>query len=120
MTDTTYENESPHTPESRDRDARLVGHDVRGAIVDRLLEPDISAWEDAYSCRARGREAAERIKALIAERAALEAENQRLREALQKCADPHRYHAPCVHCCQTITECGSYIARAALKGDSHD
>lgn len=52
--------------------------------------------------------------ALLSERDALAAENQKLREALQKCADPHRYHAPCPHCCQTITECGSYIARAAL------
>lgn len=50
----------------------------------------------------------------------LEAENKRQREALQKCADPHRYHAPCPHCCQTITECGSYIARAALKGVSDE
>ena len=29
MTDPTYDAESHHTPESRDRDARFVGHDVK-------------------------------------------------------------------------------------------
>lgn len=62
--------------------------------------------------------ALDRIEELEAKLSKSEALLSQAVEALQKCADPHRYHAPCPHCCQTITECGSYIARAALKGTS--
>lgn len=40
-------------------------------ILKRLEERDISAWNDAYSCRARGAEAAARIRELEAELDAL-------------------------------------------------
>ena len=35
-------------------------------LVKRLRERDIAAWDDAYSCRARGTEAADAIEALQA------------------------------------------------------
>ena len=48
-----------------------------------------------------------------------DAEIERLREALLKCAEPSRYHAPCPSCGPKIVEQGCYIARAAL-GASND
>lgn len=41
---------------------------------------------------------------------------KKLRQALEKCAEPHRWHAPCLSCGPKITEAGCYIARAALAG----
>lgn len=38
----------------------------------------------------------------------------RLVEALEKCARPNTWHAPCLHCGEKIIEAGSYIAREAL------
>ena len=49
-------------------------------ILKRLEARDIAAWDDAYSCRARGAEAAARIRELEAEVAALrEARGVRVR-----------------------------------------
>lgn len=43
------------------------------------------------------------------------AENERLREALMKCAQPNSIHAPCPTCGPRTIEAGSYIAREALN-----
>lgn len=45
-------------------------------------------------------------------------EIERLRDALEKCAEPHRWHAPCTACGPTIVETGCYIARRALETGS--
>lgn len=47
-------------------------------LVKRLRERDIAAWDDAYSCRARGTEAADAIEALQARVAELEADAKRM------------------------------------------
>lgn len=47
----------------------------------------------------------------------LQSRERRLREALEKCAEPHRWHAPCIHCGPSIIEQGCYVARAALSED---
>lgn len=88
MTDLTYEAESLHTPESRDRDARLVGHEpkedkmterVDRETVERLRDWPLCGWNEVIQLR---KDAADYIESLLAERDALEAQNQRLRNAL--------------------------------------
>lgn len=44
MTDNTYNDESHHTPESRDRDARLVGHEVKPDTINLHETLDASVW----------------------------------------------------------------------------
>jgi hypothetical protein len=129
MTDPTYEAESHHTPESRDRDARMVGHEPKGETMtdDPKCEAGCISYyggekkhhrDCPYYPESLTKLNADRIEALLAERDALEAENQRLREALLVYADPcdETETKPCGYegsmCCMT--------ARAALKGDSHD
>lgn len=92
MTDPTYEAESHHTPESRDRDARLVGHEVTkcsrsmvDVLIDHLRGADrlVIETKNAIGCMdAHYLHAPDVLAALLAERDALEAENQRLRDAL--------------------------------------
>jgi hypothetical protein len=88
MTDNIYEIESHHTPESRDRDARLVGHEAKDNLIGRLrsMGPDgrsIAGWH-TEPVNPDGEEAADRIEALLAERDTLKAENQRLRESAER------------------------------------
>jgi len=91
MTDNTYETESHHTPESRGRDARLVGHEPKGETMtdDPKCEPGCISYyggekknhrDCPYYPESLTKLNADRIEALLAERDALEAENQRLRE----------------------------------------
>jgi len=129
MTDPTYNAESHHTPESRERDARVVGHEPKGETMtdDPKCEAGCISYyggekkhhrDCPYYPESLTKLNADRIEALLAERDALEAENQRLREALLVYADPcdETETKPCGYegsmCCMT--------ARAALKGDSHD
>ena len=93
MTDNTYETESHHTPESRGRDARLVGHEPKGETMtdDPKCEPGCISYyggekkhhrDCPYYPESLTKLNADRIEALLAERDALETENQRLREVL--------------------------------------
>ena len=52
-------------------------------LVKRLRERDIAAWSDAYSCRARGVEAADAIEALTARAEAAEARVAELEARLE-------------------------------------
>jgi hypothetical protein len=92
MTDPTYDAESHHTPESRDRDARWVGHGPKGETM--TADPKCEAGcisyyggekkhhrDCPYYPESLTKLNADRIEAQLAERDALEAENQRLREA---------------------------------------
>lgn len=93
MTDPTYEEESFHTPESRDRDARFVGHEVK---------PDTSK--------------AEVIK-LREENARLrEALNKVAVSASVSYAKPKKMYKKW----RKIAVERIDIARAALKGERHD
>lgn len=85
MTDPTYETESHHTPESRDRDARLVGHEPKGETMtdDPKCEPGCISYyggekkhhrDCPYYPESLTKLNADRIEALLAERDALEAE----------------------------------------------
>ena len=85
MTNETYENESHHTPESRDRDARLVGHEPKGETMtdDPKCEPGCISYyggekkhhrDCPYYPESLTKLNADRIEALLAERDALEAE----------------------------------------------
>lgn len=52
MTDRTYEAESLHTPESRERDARFVGHEPKGHdMTDHLVKQAIAELQDVVRCR---------------------------------------------------------------------
>lgn len=37
------------------------------------------------------------------------------RSALEKCAKPSTWHAPCIHCGEKMIEAGNYIARDAIE-----
>lgn len=98
MTDHTYNTESLHTPESRERDARLVGHEPKGETMtdDPKCEAGCISYyggekkhhrDCPYYPESLTKLNADRIEALLAERDALEAENQRLRKALKPFSD---------------------------------
>jgi len=91
MTDNTYETESHHTPESRGRDARLVGHEPKGETMtdDPKCEPGCISYyggekkhhrDCPYYPESLTKLNADRIEALLAERDALTAEVEKLRE----------------------------------------
>jgi hypothetical protein len=166
LTDDTYETESHHTPESRDRDARMVGHEVKpdtsevperfwakcdfgfdgiaGTWLDESDGPDMVECVriDGYRALLAERDALRAAqsytyigkdgKPILArdledERDALEAENQRLREAAKPFDDAARDRAAeapewCVNDALAIwVKIGDLRnLRAALKGDSHD
>ena len=85
MTYPTYNTESLHTPESRDRDARFVGHEPKGSKMTERV--DLDAVRDQVMTIQTGGNVyvfAEDYAALLAERDALEADNQRLRECLDE------------------------------------
>lgn len=79
------------TPESRDRDARLVGHEPKGETMtdDPKCEPGCTSYyggekkhhrDCPYYPESLTKLNADRIEALLAERDALEAENERWRD----------------------------------------
>jgi len=85
MTDQTYNDESHHTPESRDRDARLVGHEPKGETMtdDPKCEPGCISYyggekkhhrDCPYYPESLTKLNTDRIETLLAERDALEAE----------------------------------------------
>lgn len=87
----------------------------------KVWEEAFAAWDDTPAdpnAMHSGDQAAAAV--IAADRAGLEAEVKRLREAFLKCAEPSRYHAPCPSCGPKIVEQGCYIAHAALKEPSHD
>lgn len=95
MTDPTYDDESPRYPEVADRDARLVGHEWKGEAIgdDPKCEPGCISYyggekkhhrDCPYYPESLTKLNADRIEALLAERDALEAENQRLRESAER------------------------------------
>lgn len=79
-------------------------------LVKRLRDRDIAAWDDAYSCRARGTEAADAIEALQARVAKKDAEIARLLDAARdvvrayqeanpmRQADMHPASCGCLRC----------------------
>lgn len=84
MTDQTYNDESHHTPESRERDARLVGHEPKGETMtdDPKCEPGCISYyggekkhhrDCPYYPESLTKLNADRIEALLAERDALRA-----------------------------------------------
>ena len=115
--DHTYNTESLHTPESRERDARLVGHEWKGEAIgdDPKCEAGCISYyggekkhhkDCPYYPESLTKLNADRIRALLAERDALnegvwwrinhiedlEAENQKLREALAEQSRPGTCH----------------------------
>jgi hypothetical protein len=85
MTDNTYDAESHHTPESRDRDARLVGHEPKGETMtdDPKCEPGCISYyggekkhhrDCPYYPESLTKLNADRIEALLAERDTLREE----------------------------------------------
>ena len=96
MTDRTYDTESLHTPESRERDARLVGHEPKGnAITDRVdldavraqvmtvqTGGNVYVFADDYAALLAERDfQTERLRIAIERAEKAEDENQKLREA---------------------------------------
>mgnify|MGYP000421609639 CR=1 FL=1 len=80
MPDPTYDTDSLHTPETRDRDARFVGHEVKVGTSKEAVEQAIRAMTWA---KRRGDGlglSSEEVCALLAERDALKAEVIKLRE----------------------------------------
>lgn len=156
MTDPTYNAESHHTPESRDRDARWVGHGPKGETM--TADPKCEAGcisyyggekkhhrDCPYYPESLTKLNTDRIEALLAERDALraaqsytyigkdgkpvlardlederdalEADNQRLRDALIRIEDLTQHNMGMSAADET---CVNREASAALKGDSHD
>lgn len=85
MTDPTYDAASHHTPESRDRDARMVGHEPKGETMtdDPKCEPGCISYyggekkhhrDCPYYPESLTKLNADRIEALLAERDALREE----------------------------------------------
>lgn len=124
------------TPESRDRDARFVGHEVGpdrlgGMSFDAAIPVLTALRKSLYSEGAKRNSEVvalntvlHMIPHLLAERDALEAENQRLRDALQQVEENagttywlSQLKRP--HLLRIIAVIRG-IARAALKGDRHD
>ena len=150
MTDDTYENESHHTPESRDRDARMVGHEPKGETMtdDPKCEPGCISYyggekkhhrDCPYYPESLTKLNADRIEALLAERDALEAENERWRDVAKWYDDTVEKHVtptgkparisdkngvwhdgPAAEMASKILRGLQDVLRAALKGDSHD
>ena len=133
MTDPTYETESHHTPESRDRDARLVGHDVKADLVKRLRslsDCDARAGEPLGKCM---REAANRIEALEAEAEGAHAviaveraevlklrqENERLREDLKNAAEVMAVYCDPMNMTPEHEMFSTLIINRTLKGEHH-
>ena len=150
MTDDTYENESHHTPESRDRDARMVGHEPKGETMtdDPKCEPGCISYyggekkhhrDCPYYPESLTKLNADRIEALLAERDALDAENERWRDVAKWYDDTVEKHVtptgqparisdkngvwhdgPAAEMASKILRGLQDVLRAALKGDSHD
>lgn len=94
MTDNTYETESHHTPESRDRDARMAGHEPKGETMtdDPKCEPGCISYyggekkhhrDCPYYPESLTKLNADRIEALLAERDALEDERETLKAEVE-------------------------------------
>jgi hypothetical protein len=131
LTDDTYETESHHTPESRDRDARMVGHEAKAdtsrEAVDQLWKELVFETVNGEIDKLLAGNIITMLRAIAAERDALEAENKRLREAAKPFDDAARDRAAeapewCVNDALAIwVKIGDLRnLRAALKGDSHD
>lgn len=125
MPDPTYNTESLHTPESRERDARMVGHEPKGETVtdDPKCEAGCISYyggekkhhrDCPYYPESLTKLNADRTEALLAERDALEAENQRLRDALTRIEDLTQHN---MGMSAADEACVNREARAALKGD---
>ena len=140
MTDNTYENESHHTPESRDRDARLVGHEVKADTSRDLLERKIRKLHALGATLDPVAQYYINItEALLVERDALEVENERWRDVAKWYDDTVEKHVtptgkparisdkngvwhdgPAAEMAHQILRGLQDVLRAALKGDSHD
>jgi uncharacterized coiled-coil DUF342 family protein len=82
MTDETYNDESLHTPESRDRDARFVGHEAKAdtskeaverlAGVADLFAKAMKVWQ--HATQKHNEDVRDTLRALITERDALREE----------------------------------------------
>ena len=123
--DHTYNTESLHTPESRERDARLVGHEWKGEAIgdDPKCEAGCISYyggekkhhrDCPYSPERLTQLHADRIEALLAARDALEAANQRRMDALSRIEDVTQHNMGMSAADET---CVNREARAALKGD---
>lgn len=98
------------TPESRERDARFVGHEWKGDKMTDRVDRDVVAQVVRAMEWAKQRSdglvlSAEENVALLAERDALKAKNQRFREALISIASST--------CCDRCQE-AALVARTAL------
>lgn len=97
MTDRTYDTESLHTAESRKRDARFVGHEPKGSKMTERVDPETvtqlcykvighvadgkALWDADFGS------IIDTLRALLAERDALEAESGKIEAAIIM-ADP--------------------------------
>jgi hypothetical protein len=108
MTDLYDETDYFGTPESRDREARLVGHEVKADTSEEAIVEVLDAMDRTLRVM---------IATLKVERDALKAENQRLREALTFYATEDVSFPGIGTVPFAGGDDGGKRARAALKGD---